>query len=104
MTVLEVSKRPQAARDIEEYFVYIGEDNFDAAVNFLIAVEDGLAELSRFPYLGKVDDTVHEPMNNRRIWHVRGHLHYLLLYQITNDSIDLIRVIHSSRDLESIRR
>jgi hypothetical protein len=44
--IYEIFKRPQAERDIEECFVYIAEDNVDAGVVFLVAVEDSLEQLA----------------------------------------------------------
>ena len=49
----EVRKKPQAERDIEECFVYIGEDNLDIAVHFLVAVEDSIEQIGRNPFIGK---------------------------------------------------
>ena len=42
---LQIFKRPQAERDIEECFVYITEDNLDIAVSFLGAIEGSLEKL-----------------------------------------------------------
>ncbi len=50
----EIFKHPQAERDIEECFVYIAEDNLDKGVYFLVAVEDAIEQLARFPLLSKV--------------------------------------------------
>lgn len=51
--IYEVRKKPQAERDIEECFVYIGEDDLDIAVHFLVAVEDSIEEIGRNPLIGK---------------------------------------------------
>lgn len=97
---LTILKRPQAARDLEECFVFIAEDNIDAAVSFLIAAERSLDELSRFPFLGKAYEVGESLNENYRVWHVSGFTHYLLFYEVTELAIDLIRVLHSSRDIE----
>ena len=100
--VLDISKRPQAARDIEDCFVFIAEGNIDAAVNFLIATEHSLNELARFPFLGKSYEVGELSNKNRRVWHVSGFTHYLLFYEVTASSVDLIRVLHSSRHIEDL--
>ena len=97
-----IFKRPQADRDIEECFVFIAENNLEAALKFLIAVEDSLEELSRFPMIGKEGRHRDERLFSYRIWRVRDHYSYLLFYKVTAESIELFRVLHGSRDIESI--
>lgn len=97
-----VNKRPQAERDIESCFVYIGSGNVDAAISFLVSVEASLENLSRFPYLGKQFETSVPNNQNMRVWHVRGYTHYLMFYEIKETTIDLIRLLHSSRDIDAV--
>ncbi len=97
-----VSKRPQADRDIEECFVFIAEGDLDGAVKFLVAVEDSLDELSRFPMLGREGRHRDGRLLGYRIWKVRGYDNYLLFYQLRADTVELFRVLQSSRDIESI--
>ena len=67
----DIYKRPQAARDIEECFVYIAEENLDAGVRFLVAVEDSLEQLAKFPTLGKKKDFEYKRFENVRVWKVK---------------------------------
>jgi toxin ParE1/3/4 len=99
---LNVSKRFQADRDIEECFVYIAEGNLDVAVSFLVAVETTLDELARFPLPGKARRSIDPRLEEMRVWRVRGYEKYLLFYIVTNEKLELVRVLHSSRDIESI--
>jgi len=48
-----IFKRPQAERDIEECFVFIAEENLDAGVYFLVAIEESIEQLAKFPLIGK---------------------------------------------------
>ncbi len=100
--LLNIVKRPQADRDIEECFVFIAEGDLDAGVRFLVAVESSMEELSRFPKLGKRRDGRIERWDSLRIWPVRGFYRYLLFYIISEDQIELVRVLHSSRDINTI--
>ena len=95
-------KRPQAERDIEEAFVYIAEGNLDAAVTFLVAVEDTIDELTRFPFLGKPRNNRDARLSGLRVWRARGFEKYLLFYSVTADTIDVVRVLHSARDIKRI--
>lgn len=98
----EIFKRPQAERDIEECFVYIAEDNLDKGVIFLVAVEDSLEQLVRFPLLGKTRAFQNKQFQNVRMWHVKNYESYLIFYAVTESRIEIIRVLHSSRDIEEM--
>ena len=98
----EIFKRPQAERDIEECFVYIAEDNLDKGVIFLVAVEDSLEQLARFPLLGKTRAFQNKRFQNVRMWHVKNYESYLIFYAVTESRIEIIRVLHSSRDIEEL--
>ncbi|MEO6393252.1 MAG: type II toxin-antitoxin system RelE/ParE family toxin [Pyrinomonadaceae bacterium] len=97
-----ILKRPQAERDIEECFVYIGDDNVEIALLFILAVEQSLDELSRFPSLGKTCEFQNEQLQTMRGWHVKGYEDYLLFYLVNADSIELVRLLHSARDIDML--
>lgn len=48
-----VEKSVQSKRDIEEAFVYIGEQNLDTAVYFLVAVEESIEMIATHPFSRK---------------------------------------------------
>lgn len=95
----QIVKRPQAERDIEECFVFIAEENLDAGVYFLVAVEDSIDQIARFPKIGKKRDFQGKRFNNIRMWQVKKYENYLIFYQINEDTIEIIRVLHGSRDI-----
>ncbi len=98
----EIFKRPQAERDIEECFVFIAEDNLNTAVYFLVAVEDSLEQLAKFPLIGKQRDFANPRFQNVRMWRVKGYEQYLIFYSVTETTIEVIRVVRSSRDIEDL--
>ena len=97
-----VFKRPQAERDIEECFVYIAEGNVDIGVSFLDAVENSLTRLAKFPLLGKRREFQHKRFREVRMWHVKGYENYLVFYSVMENTIEVIRVLQGSRDIESL--
>ena len=99
---LPILKRPQAERDIEECFVYIAEDNVDVGISFLVAVEDSLEQISRMPLIGKVK--TFESINGvtLRMWPVKGFDSYLIFYLANDDSVELVRLLHGSRDINEV--
>lgn len=62
----EVRKKPQAERDIGECFVYIGENNLDTAVYFLVAVEDSIEQIGRNPFIGNLREFKDSRIKNLR--------------------------------------
>lgn len=97
-----VSKSPQAERDIEECFVFIGEENLDAGIRFLLAVEDSLEKLAGFRLMGKLFDSPNILVRDLRVWPVAGFGSYLIFYTVADTKITIIRLLHSSRDIEAL--
>ena len=98
----EIYKRPQAVRDIEECFVYIAEENLDIGVYFLAAVEESIERLADLPQLGTKRDFQNKRFENIRMWQVKKYEKYLIFYEISENRIEIIRVLHASRDLDDV--
>lgn len=98
----EIRKKPQAERDIEECFVYIGEENLDIAVHFLVAVEDSIEEISRNPFIGKQREFKSSQLQNLRMWLVKDFSNYQIYYIVESEIIEIIRVLHGSRNVNDI--
>ena len=97
-----ILKRPQAERDIEECFVYIAENDLDIGISFLVAVEDSLEKLSIMPLIGKIKTFKNIKGSDLRFWPVKGFDSYLLFYLANDDSVELVRLLHSSRDVDGV--
>lgn len=99
---MNVTKRPQSERDIEECFVYIGEENLDAGVHFLVAVEESLEFVAKMPLIGSPREFRSTRLRNMRVWPVKEFEDYLIFYRPTDDGIEVLRVLHGKRDIEDI--
>jgi len=99
---LEIRKKPQAERDIEECFVFIGEDDLDVAVHFLVAVEDTIEIIAKNPFAGSVREFKNSKAKNIRMMLVKGFHRYQIFYIITDEAIEIVRVLHGARDLPDI--
>jgi toxin ParE1/3/4 len=98
---LIVQKRPQALRDIEKCFVFIAEDDLEVGLRFLLAVEKTLNELAQLPQIGRTQEFENPSLRGIRMWFVKGFERYLIFYFVTETWIDIIRLIHSARDIEN---
>ena len=100
---LHVSKTPQAQLDLLDIASFIAEDNLDAAERFLDAAEETFALLASMPLMGRECAFQHPHAQGLRLWRVRGFDRYLIFYSpLTIGGIEVVRVLHSSRDIDSI--
>ncbi|BAY75990.1 plasmid stabilization system [Nostoc linckia NIES-25] len=93
---------PKASLDIDEYFVYIGQENPDTALLFFDSVRETFAQLARMPGMGS-----RYPLNNLRLqglrkWAVKGFKKYLIFYFERDESIEVVRILYAGQDIERI--
>jgi toxin ParE1/3/4 len=93
---------PQAELDIAELAMYIGRQSMDAADRLFTefyALADRLAE---FPELGQEFPTSHPRLQRLRVARVPHFPNHLVFYLVQGEGIQIIRVLHGSRDLDAI--
>jgi toxin ParE1/3/4 len=98
----QLLRRPLAIRDIEECFVYIGEDNLEKAAEFLQAVEHSLNRITEQPFVGLEIEFPDPDLTGLRLWPVSGFSKYEIFYLVTPTTVDVTRVLHSARDIREI--
>lgn len=86
----------QAESDLEQVADYIGAKSPSAAVRTLEQILDKLTVLARSPLLGELR---HDLPSHPRVF-VAGN--YVIVYDPTGDGIQVARVVHAARDLESL--
>lgn len=97
-----VSLKRAAKHDIGEHAYYIAVDNLDAAERFLGAVDRVLGELAEMPGMGRPCELGHVALRGVRALQVPGFRRYLVFYRETADGLNVIRVLHSARDIERV--
>jgi toxin ParE1/3/4 len=97
---VKVVRRRQVAEDIDEHAAYFAETNPRAAYRFLDKVEETFEVLSRHPRIGspRLEDIV----AGLRAWPVRTFRSYIVLYFVVGRTVQIVRVVHASRDIEAI--
>lgn len=86
-----------AILDLDAIFSFIALDCVEVAENYMNELEIYLLKLAEFPYLGKLSRKRYLPNRNvREIYYDK----YIICYTVEehNDSIYILRVLHSSRD------
>jgi toxin ParE1/3/4 len=99
---LTIHRRPAARLDLLQHFVYIGENNLDAARRFLTAAQDACKTLARMPGMGASRDFGNPEWADLRAWPISGFENFLIFYLPTPTGIDVVRVIHGAQDLQRI--
>lgn len=92
---------PQAWVDLQEILGHIAEDNPDAAFRFKAAAEYTFALLATQPRSAPLHKRAKTPeAQGARVRPISGFRSYLVIYEETGPrSIDVLGIIHGSRDL-----
>jgi toxin ParE1/3/4 len=88
--------------DLLEHLDYISVDNPDAALRLIEAVEQAFERLSEMPEIGSIREFANPRLSGVRMWPVPKFPRYLIFYQVTEDNIRILRVLHGARDLPAI--
>jgi toxin ParE1/3/4 len=98
----EVGKTPQAGADLLEIADYLAQDDLETGLRFLDAAELAFELLAGMPELGTLCRFKSPQAAGLRVWPIKAFENYLIFYRPTPEGIDVIRVIHGARDLESL--
>ncbi|MCF6199790.1 MAG: type II toxin-antitoxin system RelE/ParE family toxin [Hyphomicrobiaceae bacterium] len=94
---MRVELTDPAADDFLQIVLFIAADNPDRALSFTRELEASCFALEDFPKRGPV-------LKERNGYEIRRLVHgsYVVLYQIEEASISVLRIIHGSQDMETI--
>lgn len=65
-------------------------------------LQDSLEQIAQFPEIGRSREFSDKRFQNVRMWHVIKFEKYLIFYEEMNDRIEVIRVLHGSRDIDAL--
>ena len=88
---------PRAQQDIYDIWEYIADDNLGAADRVLDALEKAMVELAKSPGLGHSREELSD--QRHRFFLVYS---YLIVYRHETKPLQIIRVLHAPRDVQSI--
>ena len=95
MKLFEVTEASRA--DILEIWDYIRTDNIDAADKVIDRLHDSFAKLGRNPMLGHLREDLAD--SEHRFFLVYS---YMIVYLASEKPIQIVRVLHAARDVQSI--
>jgi toxin ParE1/3/4 len=91
-----VLKTPEAELDLVEIAAYIEADNPPAAERLLDHLDEKLRLLSEFPGLGRAREELAESLRSFPVGK------YVIFYLPLSDGINVIRVLHGSRNIRRL--
>jgi len=95
-----VSYHPEALNDIINDAVYLGEEaSEETADRFLDSVDETLSNLVEMPLIGRFLDLNSEKLKDIHVWRVKDFEKWLIFYHLTEDGIEVVRLLHGTRDL-----
>lgn len=98
---LRIQIRPRAMQEIDDLAEYFAlQASAVLARRFLRAVEDTIARIAEMPGLGSPWESDDPALVSVRVWPVRRFRKYLMFYRVHEDTVDILRVLHGSRDQE----
>lgn len=98
----KIIRHDAARRDLLDEAYYIAEDNLDASDRFLQATEDAFRRLADLPGIGVRRDYQRPELQGMRMWPIPGFEKFLIFCRATDDTLEIIRVLHGARDIAAI--
>ena len=90
-----INKLPRARSDFDEIWDYIADDSETRADSFIDKIDKSLRTLSKNPRIGRLRDELGECLYSFPIGR------YLIFYRVITGGIEVVRVLHSSRDINT---
>ena len=94
----QVITSPEARADLLEIWEYIAADNPQAADGVLSAINHKAQMLPTHPEMGRAREELAAGIKSLAAGS------YLIFYRIGGSDIEIVRVLHSSREIQSIWR
>jgi toxin ParE1/3/4 len=88
---------PRAEQDVSDIWDYIADDSIEAADRVLAVLEKTLHRLAKNPGIGHMREDLAD--RRHRFFLVYS---YLIVYRFETQPLQVIRVLHAARDVQSI--
>ncbi len=91
-----IAVRPRASVDLAEIWAFIAEDSIKHADKFAALIDDQFLGLARRPQMGRSRSELAPNLRSLPVGQ------YVIFYVPLPKSVEIIRVLHGARDIESI--
>ena len=95
--------RPAGGRDLDEQAEYLAAHrDVETAVRFYRAAEETFRLLASQPDMGRVTEYRSSFLTGMRMFPVKTFSNHLVFYRALENGIEIVRVLHGARDIESL--
>ena len=96
---------PKADRDLDEQALYLSQQaGAELGHRFLLAAHETFTLLATQPQIGWLGRFKHPDLASVRVFRVSGFAKMIVLYRPGKDKIEILRVIHGSRNTQALLR
>ncbi len=96
---------PKADQDLDDQaYYYATEASPEVGHRFLLAAHDTFALLATQPNMGWHSRLKHPGLESLRVFRVNGFEKILVLYLPLLDGVEILRLVHGSRNLQALLR
>ena len=92
-------QRRAAEEDIAEQVAYIAAERPAVAHRYATALGDAFERIRQMPEIAALRSYGRRELEGMRVWSVSGFRRFLVFYRVTEKTIEVIRVLHSARDI-----
>jgi len=97
--------RPKADQDLEDQAFYLAtQSNPEVGHRFLLAAHETFSLLATQPEMGWHCRLKDPRLASIRVFRVRGFEKMVILYRPRPDGVEIVRIVHGSRNLEAFLR
>jgi toxin ParE1/3/4 len=101
VTLARLEFREAAVADLLQIHTHLhAEASLPLADRFLMAVEHTTQQIRRYPKAGALFRTQKPSLLGLRWWSIADFPRYLVYYSAGTDFVDIVRVLHSARDVK----
>jgi toxin ParE1/3/4 len=94
---------PAADRDLDEQAAYLADEaSLETALRFYDAASVTFGKIASMPGIGERWPSTNPRLAGLRVWRIEGFEKHLIFYRVTDDGIEIIRVIHAARDIDHV--
>lgn len=97
-----ITLRPQARHDIVDLAIYMADQSPDAAARFMDSAEHTCEFLRQNPQAGAFYPTENNRLTGLRVFQIHGFPNHLVFYQESANGIEVLRVLHGARNVDSV--
>jgi toxin ParE1/3/4 len=92
----------RAESDIDSHCDFFAKKSVEKALVFDRAVFKTFDRLCEMPFVGTERAYQNPELSEIRLWFVKDFEKYLIFYRVFGNYLEIVRVLHSAQDIESI--